>query len=287
MKRAAKSIFLLCLLAVMVIINPQVTDSASPKGETFTNSIGMKFVLIPADTFKMGSNDGDKDEKPVHEVTITKPFYMQTTEVTQGQYNKVMGTNPSYFSDCGDECPVERVAWKDAQTFIRKLNDMEGMNKYRLPTEAEWEYACRAGSVKKYSFGSSTSELGNYAWYNSNANGKTHPVAQKKPNKWGLYDMHGNVGEWCQDWYDENYYSRSPERDPEGPSSDTYRVLRGGSWHHRFAWFIRSANRGWHDPDNRFNHLGFRVARASAVHAAALHEEQDSGTAKSSRQLKP
>ncbi len=203
----------------------------------FENSVGMEFVLIPAGEFMMGSpeGEGDYDERPQHKVIITRPFYMQTTPVTQAQWKKVIGRkflrrtkNPSYFK--GDDLPVERVSWKDAQRFLEKLNQKEQKGRYRLPTEAEWEYACRAGSATKYSFGNDEGRLGEYAWYDKNSGGKTHPVGQKKPNAWGLYDMHGNVWEWCSDWYDKDYYRNSPSRNPKGPTNGRYRVLRGGSW---------------------------------------------------------
>jgi formylglycine-generating enzyme required for sulfatase activity len=171
----------------------------------------------------------------------------------------VMGHNPSRFKKCGDTCPMEHVSWTDVQEFLRKLNQMEGTNKYRLPTEAQWEYSCRAGSTTSC-YGNDDSYLSKYAWYWSNSEGKTHPVGRKRPNAWGLYDMHGNVWEWCQDWYNENYYARSPQRDPKGPSSGSFRVLRGGSWYED-ADLLNSAIRLWNDADSRSNMHGFRVAR--------------------------
>ena len=227
-------------------------------GQSITNRLGMKFVRIPAGSFNMGSNSGNSDEKPVHRVTISKPFYMQTTEVTQAQWRAVMGSNPSNFK--GDARPVEKVSWIDVQEFIRKLNAKEGSDKYRLPTEAEWEYAARAGSQSKYCFGDDAGRLGDYAWYDSNSGNKTHAVGQKKPNGWGLYDMHGNVWEWVQDWYGENYYSSSSSTDPSGPSSGSYRVYRGGSWDSPTG-NCRSAFRGRYDPGYRYYDLGFRLAR--------------------------
>ncbi|MBN1847182.1 MAG: SUMF1/EgtB/PvdO family nonheme iron enzyme, partial [Deltaproteobacteria bacterium] len=196
------------------------------------NSLGMKFVYIFPGTFTMGSpaNEKDRDDNELqHQVTLTKGFYMQTTEVTQGQWKDVMGNNPSYFKNCGDDCPLESISWNDAQEFINRLNRKEGAQKYRLPTEAEWEYACRAGSTTRFYFGDSESDLGEYAWYDGNSGGKTHPLAQKRPNAWGLYDMHGNVWEWCEDWYGETIHPGSVT-DPIGASGGSYRVLRGGSW---------------------------------------------------------
>ena len=237
--------------------------------------LGMKFVLIPAGSFLMGSQISpeeaarryggeakwSKDEHPPHLVEITKPFYLQTTEVSQAQWKKVMGDNPSKFKDCGDHCPVERVSWYDAQKFINKLNQMEGKNKYRLPTEAEWEYACRAGKKTVFAFGDDVIQLGEYAWYFDNSKGKTKPVGKRRPNAWGLYDMHGNVWEWCQDWYDD--YPSNSVTDPIGPDKGEERVLRGGSWHDN-SWSLRSANRGGYNPGDRSHSLseyGFRVAR--------------------------
>jgi formylglycine-generating enzyme required for sulfatase activity len=176
------------------------------------NTIGIEFILIPAGSFTMGSNDGDSDEKPPHTVTISRPFYIGKYEVTQKQWVIIMGNNPSGFK--GGNNPVENVSWNDVQEFIRKLNAKEGTTAYRLPTEAEWEYACRAGSTTKYCFGNDKSQLGQYAWYEKNSDNKTHPVGQLQANAWGLYDMHGNVWEWCEDWYGEDYYSSSPSTDP-------------------------------------------------------------------------
>ncbi|MEW5912374.1 MAG: SUMF1/EgtB/PvdO family nonheme iron enzyme, partial [Thermodesulfobacteriota bacterium] len=239
------------------------TEQARKISPRFTNSVGMEFALIPAGSFMMGSPESDEDgyegERPQHRVEITKPFYLGVTEVTQGQWKAVMGNNPSYyFKQCGDDCPVEGVSWSDAQEFIRRLNRREGKELYRLPTEGEWEYACRAGSSTRYSFGDSESALGDYGWYRSNSGMGTHPVARKKANAWGLYDMHGNVWEWVSDWYGS--YSASPTRDPQGPSSGSARVIRGGSWNY-FPRLLRSADRLRSDPSNRNLNVGFRVAR--------------------------
>jgi formylglycine-generating enzyme required for sulfatase activity len=227
--------------------------------QTITNSVGMKFVSIPSGSFMMGSNSEYQEDKPVHRVTITRPFYLQTTEVTQGQWRKVMGNNPSFFKNCGDDCPVEKVSWNDAQKFIRKLNQMERTDKYRLPSEAEWEYACRAGSITRFSFGDNESSLSEYAWYENNSGGKTHPVGQKRPNAWGLYDMHGNVGEWCQDW--QGRYPAGHVTDPKGGSDGKYRVRRGGSWNNPPGSF-GLPSRHWSYPVYREVTCGFRVARA-------------------------
>jgi formylglycine-generating enzyme required for sulfatase activity len=221
----------------------------------------MKFVFIPAGKFVMGSppdEPGRDDDERQHEANISKPFYMQTTELTQGQWKRVMEDNPSSFKDCGNDCPVEKVSWNDAQQFIEKLNQMEGKNKYRLPTEAEWEYACRAGSETAYSFGAEVDKLGKYAWYSDSSGGETKPVGKKLPNAWGLYDMHGNVWEWVQDWYGD--YPSNSVADPKGPDRGESRVLRGGSWLN-YARLTRSASRYGYGPDVRLNLIGFRVAR--------------------------
>ena len=229
---------------------------------SFTNSIGMEFVLIPAGNFTMGSprreRERDEDERQ-HKVTITRPFYMQTTEVTQGRWKAVMGDNPSYFKGCGDDCPVENISWDDCQEFIRRLNQMEGTDKYRLPTEAEWEYACRAESVTRFYFGHDDRKLSEYAWYVANSGEQTHPVGQKEPNAWGLYDMHGNVWEWCQDWYKKSY-PRRHVNDPKGPSSGSFPVSRGGSWNSN-ARYCRSAARYFVATALTYSYQGFRLVR--------------------------
>jgi formylglycine-generating enzyme required for sulfatase activity len=233
---------------------------------TITNSIGMRLQLIPAGEFLMGSADSDREapaeEKPQHRVRITEPFYLAICEVTQSQWEQVMGSNPSQFK--GPDHPVERVSWEDCQKFIRRLNNLPGERGgvYRLPTEAEWEYACGAGSTTVYSFGYSADLLGDYAWYRGNSGRRTHPVGQKRPNAWGLHDMHGNVWEWCQDWHDSGYYRSSPLDDPQGPTGGSNRVYRGGSWDNT-ARHCRSANRDRSQPSFRFNDLGFRLACSS------------------------
>jgi formylglycine-generating enzyme required for sulfatase activity len=203
-------------------------------------------------------------------VTISKDYYLGVTEVTQGQYEKVMGTNPSYFqkrvirkSD-SSMYPVEQVSWEDAVEFCKRLSDLPQEKAagrvYRLPTEAEWEYACRAGSKSAYSFGNEQDSLAAYAWFSENGDRKTHPVGQKKPNALGLYDMHGNVWEWCSDWYGE--YPKGAVSDPVGPREGSLRVGRGGSWDDEAA-LCRSANRGRLNPSGRTLDIGFRVALSS------------------------
>ncbi len=216
--------------------------SALPATAEFTNSIGMKFALVPAGEFMRSQ----------HKVQITKPFYLGVTEVTQEQYEKVMGENPSWFSSKRDRAPqaqgmdtshfpVEQVKWGDAVDFCEKLSAKEG-EQYRLPTEAEWEYACRAGTTTKWCFGDDEVSLKEYGWYIGNADLRPHPVSQKKANAWGLYDMYGNVWEWCADWHDTDYYSKAPPSDPPGAAEGSVHVLRGGSWDCA-ASFCTSANR--------------------------------------------
>jgi len=227
-----------------------------------TNSIGMEFKLIPAGTFIMGDASGEDDETP-HEVTLTKPFKMGVHEVTQAQYEQVMGVNPSKFKGADypvQDYPVETVTWDDAVEFCRRLSELpaekEAGNVYRLPTEAEWEYACRAGTTTMYSFGDDESDLRNYAWYLRYSGGGTHPVGGKKPNAWGVYDMHGNVWEWCQDWYGD--YPSGSVTDPSGAKSGSDRVFRGGSWS-MTPEHCRSATRFGGFPWYRNGYLGFRV----------------------------
>jgi len=230
----------------------------------------MKLVLIPKGTFQMGptiKEAGADDDEAQHQVTISKDYYLGVTEVTQGQYEKVMGTNPSHFqkrvirkSD-SSMYPVEQVSWEDAVEFCKKLSGLPEEKAagrvYRLPTEAEWEYACRAGSKTAYSFGESSKSLGDYAWFGSNSNNQTHPVGEKKANAWGLHDMHGNVWEWCSDWYGE--YPKSAVSDPVGPREGSIRVFRGGGWFN-VAADCRSARRSRDSPSLRYDSLGFRVA---------------------------
>ena len=230
--------------------------------DTTINSIGMELVLIPSGSFRMGGDkkleQAEDHETPRHLVKISKAFLMGKYEVTQAQWSEMMNNNPSEFKD--DIRPVERVSWNDVQVFIQRLNTQEETNKYRLPNEAEWEYAARAGSENSYGFGGDANILSQYAWYRKNSEGETHPVGQLKPNAWGLYDMHGNVHEWCQDWFDRKYYSQSPSNAPLGPSSGLAKVLRGGDWGSD-GWYCRCASRSLSSPDRRSNRLGFRLIR--------------------------
>jgi formylglycine-generating enzyme required for sulfatase activity len=259
----------------------------------WTNSIGMKLKLIPAGEFLMGSPESDKDargdEKPQHRVRITQPFYLGIHPVTRGQFRRFVeatryqtevekdgkggygrdavrdeSVQDPKFSwrsvgfDQTDDHPVVNVSWNDASAFCDWLSQQEGQ-KYRLPTEAEWEYACRARTTTRFSFGNDETALGQYAWYSANSNSRTHPVGEKQPNAFGLYDMHGNVWEWCWDGYDRAYYKQSPAVDPPGPGPAAHRVFRGGSWHVA-SQRARSAYRAG-ARRSRGNSLGFRLAR--------------------------
>ena len=224
----------------------------------------MAFVWIAPGVFQMGSpasEEGRWDyEGPLHEVEISRGFWLGKYEVTQGEWESVMGSNPSYYK--GDSRrPVETISWNDVQEFIAKLNGAAGSAVYRLPTEAEWEYACRAGTSTRWSFGDDAGRLGNYAWYRgNNSPSGTKVVGGKLPNDWGLHDMHGNVWEWVQDWFDSGYYNSPPRVDPPGPDTGSNRVARGGDFYIG-AQYVRSANRIHASPDHRFSRIGVRLVR--------------------------
>ncbi|MCS5583799.1 MAG: formylglycine-generating enzyme family protein [Pseudomonadales bacterium] len=244
---------------------PPVVTSPS-----ITNTIGMSLKEIPAGTFMMGSPETEKDrdgDEPQHKVTITKPFYMQTTEVTQGQWKAVMGTEPwkgKEYAKEGPDYAASFVSWDAAVAYCKKLSEAEGKT-YRLPTEAEWEYACRAGTQTTWSFGNDEKELGDYAWYDENVRDigeeYAHQVRLKKPSAFGLYDIHGNVFEWCYDYYGEDYYKQSPEKDPPGPASGSFRVVRGGSWWRGDTPLTRSASRDKSTAGDSNFSSGFRLVR--------------------------
>ena len=256
-------------LAVATAAEPKEAKSP-PKELTVDLGKGVKLemVLIPAGEFMMGSPDSDKNadanEKPQHRVRITKPFYLGKYLVTQEQWEAVMGSNPSYFKG-RPKNPVEGLRWDDCQQFLGKLNakSAAGEGKFQLPTEAQWEYACRAGSKTQYCFGDDESKLGDYAWYDKNSDRKTHPVGEKKPNAWGLYDMHGNMLELCQDWWNYWYYRESPVDDPTGPTEGSDRVLRGGGCTIS-ARHCRSAYRYEFLPGYFLYFWGLRVSRVPA-----------------------
>jgi len=218
---------------------------------TKTTSLQIDLCTIPAGTFLMGN----EMEKPIHQVSISRVFYIGRYPVTQEQWEAVMGNNPSKFK--GNDRPVEQVSWDDCQEFIKRIN-AAGKGIFRLPTEAEWEYTCRAGSSGIFCFGDDESLFGDYAWYSANSDNQTHPVGKKKPNAWGVHDMHGNVWEWCQDWYDD--YSEDSVTDPQGALSGALpvRVFRGGCWR-GVSGFAASAHRGGRGPGYRSDILGFRL----------------------------
>ena len=249
---------LICgFLLITVVTCSGQTVSLSPIAD-------IVFVEIPAGTFEMGSNEGEDDGETVHSVTISKPFSMSIYEITQGQWKQVMGTEPwsgEPFVQEGDDYPATYVSWYDADAFARQLDSLSSTHHYRLPTEAQWEYATRAGSTTKYWFGDEADSLGAYEWYEANASALgeeyAHRVGQKRPNTWGLYDMNGNVGEWVSDRYGD--YESTPRIDPEGPTTGLYRVTRGGDW--GSIERSRSAFRSSDAPDVRDSGLGFRLVR--------------------------
>ena len=241
---------------IIVVAKPTIVapKSASVVGEFESCRQRDGFVLIPAGEFLMGSENGGDNEKPVHRVRISSPFEMSRYQVTQELWEAIMGINPSSFKGEAN-LPVECVSWEDAQQFIKKLNARNDGYIYRLPTEAEWEYACRAGTS-----GDCAGNLDAMAWYNRNSGNRTHPTGQKKGNDWGLYDMHGNVWEWCADWYDGNFYAKSPDADPQGAPTGSTRVMRGGGWFYEAA-ACRSAMRDHDAPNYRFHDCGLRLVR--------------------------
>ncbi len=225
----------------------------------FTNSIDMTFKQVPKGCFTMGRNplfeDGGNNELPPHKVCINRPFYLGVMEVTQTQWVAIMGENPSKFK--GRNNPVDNVSWDDVQRFISILNKKEGRH-YRLPSEAEWEYAARAGSESAYSYGDDEVNLGQYAWYRDNANSRTHPVGQKRPNRWGFYDMYGNVNEWVQDRWHDNYNDAPSDGSAWESGKSPRRMLRGGSWFYG-ARFLRSAHRSSYWIGHSISLNGFRL----------------------------
>ena len=267
---AAAVVVVLCALGIWALTSnseEQTTNSVEQAQnntgqggpyKTFTvNGVSFDMAKVEAGTFTMGATDGDVDaygwEKPAHQVTITKDYYMGKTEVTQALWTAVMGSNPSYFK--GDNKPVEQVSWNDCQEFISKLNSLTGKT-FRLPTEAEWEFAARGGNNSRHYKYSGSDNLHEVGWYTDNSSNTTHDVATKQPNELGIYDMSGNVWEWCQDWYGE--YSSNAQYDPAGPMSGSDRVRRGGGWSYD-AGYCRSSYRDYSCPDFRFYILGFRL----------------------------
>ena len=275
MRAAALGMMLLCLVSGCTKAPKTVINS---KTQAITNSIGMELIEIPVGKFTMGSPAGEKNRQPDEKqvaVTLTKSFWLGKTEVTQGQWKEVMGTAPWKGKDdvlTDKDCPASYVDWHEATAFCQKLTGLEHKagklpagESYRLPTDAEWEYACRAGTTTAYSFGDDKKQLGEYAWFSGNAldvdETYAHKVGLKKPNPWGLHDMHGNVAEWCSDWYGKKL---SGGTDPVGPGKGSYRVNRGGGWRNDPV-VCRSAHRGNDGPSIRYDYLGFRVARSQSA----------------------
>ena len=283
-RRCWTRIFSVAGLAFLLMASLDAVPASQQPNE-ITNSIGMKLALIPAGKFMMGLPKDEKergDNEEQHEVSITRPFYLGVYVVTQAEYEKVMGNNPSYFSakDTGKDSvkdmdtsrfPVETVSWDDAVAFCKKLSELPEEKKagrvYRLPTEAEWEYACRAGTKTVFHYGDSLSSRqanfnGEYPYGGADKGpflARTAKVGSYAANGFGLYDMHGNVWEWCQDWHDANYYKNSPREDPPGPAQASARVVRGGGWGDH-GGDCRSAGRIGGEPGFRGSGLGFRVA---------------------------
>jgi formylglycine-generating enzyme required for sulfatase activity len=244
-----KSYLMIAVTAIFAVV--MITDCTGGKSD------GFEMVFVQGGTFTMGctseqGSDCDDWEKPTHRVTVSS-FNIGKYEVTQAQWNAIMENNPSHFK--GDNLPVEYVSWDDVQEFIRRLNAITG-KKYRLPTEAEWEYAARGGNKGNGYKYSGSNNIDNVAWYNENSSNTTHPVGTKQANELGIYDMFGNVFEWCSDWYDD--YSSAAQTNPMGASSGSYRVIRGGSWYY-FASDCRVSFRNYISPGSSDSHLGFRL----------------------------
>ena len=270
----AKKISTTCFIFIVAMILISFPGSNYGFEKTVTNTLEMSFVLIPSGTFTMGSptNEPHRGSSEVrHQVTISKPFYMQTTEVTVKQWHSIMGRRMMVYQQGADNIPVTRVSWFDCMEFIKRLNKL-GQGRYRLPTEAEWEYAARAGTSSAYSWGDTINC--EKAMYGNNSlkddmcqfyyrsiglkMDQPAPVNTYKPNPWGLYDIHGNVWEWCMDWYGD--YGEKPVIDPTGPKSGNMRIRRGGSWF-KYGYSCRSANRSFGHPATRYNTTGFRLVR--------------------------
>ncbi|MFA4986948.1 MAG: formylglycine-generating enzyme family protein [Candidatus Brocadiia bacterium] len=278
MKRAFRILAILLAVGVItaagVSFYPVMRDFLHPFSP---ESAPFRVVAIPPGSFLMGSEKGDPDEKPVHRVIISRGFFMSATEITQGQYRAVMNGNPSVFK--GTDRPVESVGWEDAAEFCRKLTESErkkgslpGNMEYRLPTEAEWEYCCRAGSETAFCMGDDEKALGEYSWFAGNSSKETHPVGTKKPNAWGLYDMHGNVWELCMDWYVNFPTDPSEQTDPIGAPMGTSRASRGGCWGEE-PYFCRSSIRWGYSP--ACENVGFRVVVAPGDIALEAREAEE------------
>ncbi|MDD3405556.1 MAG: SUMF1/EgtB/PvdO family nonheme iron enzyme [Paludibacteraceae bacterium] len=260
----AEVLFAISGVSVKLTVNRAGTGSGGGGSKTYTvNGVSFKMITVAGGTFQMGAQSTDPNgqnydaeansyENPVHQVTLIA-FTIGETEVTQALWEEVMGSNPSYFKD--PDLPVEQVSWDDCQTFLTKLNQLTGKT-FRLPTEAEWEYAARGGNKSQGYKYSGSNTIGNVAWYYDNGGSKTHAVGTKQANELGIYDMSGNVWEWCSDWYDS--YSSSSQTNPTGAASGSYRVLRGGSWNYN-ATFCRVSLRSGYYPDGRYFSRGLRL----------------------------
>ena len=269
---------LIVILALVLITKISVSEAVEAGDlESGLDAQATTLVYVEGGSFMMGSDDydSDEDEQPIHEVSVSS-FYIGKYQVTQEEWQDVMRNDPSDFE--GDMLPVDTIDWYDAIEYCNKRSIKEGLkpcysgfgdnitcdwtaNGYRLPTEAEWEYAARGGKKSKGYIYSGSNDLDEVAWYYDNSGDETHPVGEKKANELGIYGMSGNVWEWCWDWYDENYYQQSPKQDPRGPSSGDYRVLRGGSWDY-YDDYCRVAYRTYDNPDRRFSDYGLRILRA-------------------------
>ncbi|MBM4074335.1 MAG: formylglycine-generating enzyme family protein [Planctomycetes bacterium] len=284
-----RPLWILCAVSIVLrglLVDASEQTTGSSSGTVITNSIGLRVILIPSGSFRMGAEENEEgsriDERPVHEEKITKPFYLGVYEVTQEEYEKVVGTNPSCFSSTGEgqtkiqgldtkRFPVEQVSWIEANEFCNKLNslpeEVAAGRKYRLPTEAEWQYACRAGSTTPFHYGkglgSADANINGVFPYGGAPRGpflgRTAPVGSYKPNAFGLYDMHGNVSEMVNDWYARFYFKESPSEDPLGPMNGADRVVLGGSWGTDAAR-CRSAFRRSNATSGKARYFGFRVA---------------------------
>jgi len=271
-----KAAIIVTCFALLIAVLGTDTRSAQTR-ETIKTKLGIEMILIPAGEFMMGNAQGGADERPVHKVKVSA-FYMDTNLVTQQQYETLMRTCPARWKN--PKNPVEQVRWSDAVKYLNARSQAEGIEPcydlktwkcdfaadgYRLPTEAEWEYACRAGTRTKYFFANDAKKLSIFAWYKKNSGSRPRPIRQKLPNPWGLYDIYGNVWEWCHDHYKPDYYKKSPSDNPRGPSTGTARVLRGGAWNsdagHCTSSYRNKADPGYADVCFGYDIYGFRAVR--------------------------
>ncbi|MGL1863134.1 MAG: formylglycine-generating enzyme family protein [Pseudodesulfovibrio sp.] len=265
-----KLIAFLSLMLILLMSNTAFSSSSSPEKTWTDPTTGMEFVWVPGGCYQMGSNSGSSEEKPVHEVCVDG-FWMSKYEVTNAQYHryKVDHINDEYrgYSLNGNNQPVVDLSWNDAKAYAKWLSDKSN-GSFRLPTEAEWEYAARSGGRdEEYAGGHDVDDV---AWHDSNSGNTTHPVGTKAPNGLGLYDMSGNVSEWCEDWYNENAYSSHSRKNPLYSGEGDYRVRRGGSWFH-IPNYVRSASRNGSKPRNTFDDMGFRLLRTNELLPLIIH----------------